>query len=152
MRNRKRGWRNEHEERKRTYSYVTLKNRYAKLLIVPALNLHCDPFQLNLTYQLANYYKNFKRRGTNESVQLLRCRESAFLYICVSILKGYHSLFISSLTKVLRDWITKTNHWYEHWCFSERSQLNTSTVFHVHESNIRKRQKEKEEREKIKNR
>ena len=86
-------------KKEKAYSYVTLKNGNTELFIVPALHLHLDPFQLNGTYQLANCYKNFTRRGMNDSVQSLHCWESAFLDICISILKGYHSLFISSLNK-----------------------------------------------------
>ena len=125
---------------------MTLKNGNTELYIVPALHLHLDSFQLNQTYQLDKYSKNFTRHGINDSVQPLHCRESAFLDICISILKGYHSLFNSSWKELIRDWLKKTMHWSEHWCFSKRSWLNTSTVFHLPESEIKKRQKEKEEK------
>ena len=140
----------EHEERKGTYSYVTVRNGSTELFIVATLHLHLDPFQLNQTYQLTNCYKNFTRRLTNDSVQLLHCRENAFLDICVLILKGYHSHFISSLTKVMRDWpkIKKTIHWFEHWGFLEGSQLNTSAIIHLPESKIKTRQSVNEEKEK----
>ena len=131
----KKGWRNEYKE-KGMYSYVTLKNGNTRLFIVPALHLYLDPFQFNQTYQLAKYYKNLTRCGINDSVQPLHCRESAFRDICVSILKCYHLLFISSRTKVMRAWLKKTIHWFEHWCFSKRCQLNTSTVLHLPESKI----------------
>ena len=42
----------------------------------------------------------------------------------------------------------KTVHWTEQSCSSKRSRLNTSTVLHLPESKIKKRQREKEESKK----
>ena len=128
---RKKGLRNEHEGRKRTYTYLTVKNGYTELFIVFTLHLHLDSFQFNQTYQLANCLKNFTGRGINDSVQSLHCTESAFLDICISIPKVYYSLFSFSLTKVMRDGQKKSIHWSEHHCFMKGSQLNTSNVFHL---------------------
>ena len=123
------------------YSYDTLKNGNTELFVVPALHLHLDPFHLNRTYQLANSIRTSPEVELKTGCRRYTTGKVHFLDNCVSVLKDYHSHFISSLKKVMRNWLKKTIQWSENWFFSESRRLNTSTVFHLPESKIKKRQR-----------
>ena len=81
-------------------------------------------------------------------MQPIHYRESAFFGHLSITTKGLSFTLHVLLDKFDEALAKKTIHWSEHWCCSERCQLNTSTVFHLPESKIKERQREKEEREK----